>query len=153
MTHFWVGKSVHFDDFHDFGGRYHEALDFFIEFSFLSRAQRGLRQPNAEKTMDDRHGYRTSYSEERPWRTSPEVKEFQWFLKGRRPPPPPYLPLCYDLILMKMRVGVRRGGVRKLGSWRVGKLDSWEVGKVEVGEFEVGSWNVRRREVGELEVE
>ena len=45
---------MHFDDFHDFGGRYHEALDFFIEFSFLSRAQRGLRQPNAEKTMDDR---------------------------------------------------------------------------------------------------
>ena len=73
----------------------------------------------------------TSYSAEGPWRTSPEVKEFQWFLKGRRPPPPPYLPLCYDLILMKMRVGVRRGGVRKLGSWRVGKLGSWIVGKLE----------------------
>ena len=118
---------MHFDDFHDFGGRYHEALDFFIEFSFLSRAQRGLRQPNAEKTIYDR----TSYLPQRQSRTSPEVKEFQWFLKGRRPPPPPYLPLCYDLILMKMRVGVRRGGVRKLGSWRVGKLGSWIVGKLE----------------------
>ena len=122
---------MHFDDFHEFGGRYHEALDFFIEFSFLSRAQRGLRQPNPKKTMDDRHGSPTSYSDQRPSRTSPEVKEFQWFLKGRRPPPPPYLPLCYDLILMKMRVGVRRGGVRKLGSWRVGKLGSWIVGKLE----------------------
>ena len=73
----------------------------------------------------------TSYLPQRQSRTSPEVKEFQWFLKGRRPPPPPYLPLCYDLILMKMRVGVRRGGVRKLGSWRVGKLGSWIVGKLE----------------------
>ena len=122
---------MHFDDFHDFGGRYHEALDFFIEFSFLSRAQRGLRQPNPRITIDDRTWVPYVYLPQRPSRTSPEVKEFQWFLKGRRPPPPPYLPLCYDLILMKMRVGVRRGGVRKLGSWRVGKLGSWIVGKLE----------------------
>ena len=93
----------------------------------------------------------TSYSAEGPWRTSPEVKEFQWFLKGRRPPPPPYLPLCYDLILMKMRVGVRRGGVRKLGSWRVGKLGSWIVGKLErwiVGKLERWRLGSLKLEVG-----
>ena len=30
LTHFSVRKSVHFDDFHDFGGRYSEGKRFFI---------------------------------------------------------------------------------------------------------------------------
>ena len=71
------------------------------------------------------------YLPQGPGRGSLKPYVFPMLFEGCEVPPPPYLPLCYDLILMKMRVGVRRGGVRKLGSWRVGKLGSWIVGNLE----------------------
>jgi len=74
--------------------------------------------------------------------------------EGCEVPPPPYLPLCYDLILMKMRVGVRRGGVGcgRLTGWRleVGKLGGLKVGELEVDEL--GSWEVGKLKAVKLEV-
>ena len=55
-AYFLFRKSVHFDDFHHFGGRYQGALDFSIDFLVLSRANCRSWRPNPRNVMGFGHG-------------------------------------------------------------------------------------------------